>query len=357
MAAKLFDVKTLVQAGIDPKTGLPIKLGSLDGGPQQDLKHMLKKIDAQEAINRYKWYNLPGDITGQELERMLYYKGQLAFFYLEPLNQFYFMPYALDGTIDFYGRFNSIHPVPFGGGTTSDKDTKKQADYLSTIRLDVKYAPIFEEDVDYDTMINSAVLIHDYSKGLSQTIVSRERLNDKIIDMESEALSFLRTSLINGTGINGVRVNDADQALNVKVGAKSTMDAALVGESYVPMIGNLEFQELTGGSLTKAEDYLLSAQAMDNMRLSTYGLDNGGLFQKKAHILESENSMNSNNIQLVYQDGLTIRQNFCIIANSIWGLGIWCEPSEAVLDADMDGDGRKYDDNMDGTLSAGREVK
>lgn len=54
MAAKLFDVKSLVQAGIDPKTRLPIKLGSLDGGPQRDLKRMLKKIDAQEAINRYK---------------------------------------------------------------------------------------------------------------------------------------------------------------------------------------------------------------------------------------------------------------------------------------------------------------
>ena len=40
----------------------------------------------------------------------------------------------------------------------------------------------------------------------------------------------------------------------------------------------------------------------------------------------------------VYQDGLTIRQNFCDIVNAIWGLGIWVETSESVVgDVNMDG--------------------
>ena len=40
----------------------------------------------------------------------------------------------------------------------------------------------------------------------------------------------------------------------------------------------------------------------------------------------------------VYQDGLTIRQNFCDIVNSVWGLGIWCEPAQSAIgDLDMDG--------------------
>ena len=43
------------------------------------------------------------------------------------------------------------------------------------------------------------------------------------------------------------------------------------------------------------------------------------------------------------QDGLSIRQNFCNIVNSIWGLGIWCEPSENVSGADINGDGLLYD--------------
>lgn len=317
MAAKLPDVRTLIQAGINPRTGLPMKLGDPDGSPKPELKRFLRIIDEQDAVNRYKWFNLPGNITGQELERMLYYKGQLAFFYLEELNTFYFMPYALHGTTDFYGRFNSIHPLPFSNGTTEDKNVKRQADYLSKLKLDCVYAPMLDEDVEYDTMINSAVLLHDYTKQLSETVIPRQQINERLVDMEAEILSFMRTALISGTGIQGVRVNDADQAENVKEGARTAYRAALNGEPYIPMIGNLDFQELANGALTKAEEYLLSAQATDNLRLSGYGLDNGGLFQKKAHMLQDENNMAAANVGLVYQDGLSIRQNFCNIVNSI----------------------------------------
>ena len=48
------------------------------------------------------------------------------------------------------------------------------------------------------------------------------------------------------------------------------------------------------------------------------------------------------------QDGTSIRQNFCNIVNSIWGLGIWCEPAQNVMGADIDGDGLMYDRNEAG---------
>ena len=331
MAAKLPDIKTIWSAGINPRTGLPVKLGSLDGGPKEDLRRFIRVIDEQDAVNRYKWFNIPSSITSQELERMIYYKGQLAFFYIEELDDFYFMPYALNGTIDFYGRFNTIHPVPFANGTTDDKNVKRQADYLSKLKLDCVYDVVIEEDIDYNTLINSAVLIHDYSKQWSQTITPRQILNDKLVDMEAETLSFMRTALIAGTGILGVRVNDADQADNVMEGAKSLAASAVAGIPYVPMIGALDFQELANGQVMKAEEFLLATQAIDNLRLSGYGIENGGLFQKKAHQLQSESDMASPNVGLVYQDGLSIRQHFCNIVNSIWELGIWCEPSQTLL--------------------------
>ena len=30
------------------------------------------------GLNRFQWYNLPLDISSQELERLLYYRGQLC---------------------------------------------------------------------------------------------------------------------------------------------------------------------------------------------------------------------------------------------------------------------------------------
>ena len=311
---KIPDLKTLIQAGFDPKTGLPNKIGTKPC-LKENVKKALRLIDEQDAVNRYTWYNLPCNITSQELERMLYYKGQLAFFYMEDLDEFYFMPYALDGTIDFYGRFNTIHPVPMTSGT-DDKAGKAQAELLSQIKLKCIYGIKLPEDLNVEDLTKSAVLLHDYSKQLSQTIIPRQIINDGIIDIEAECIPFMRTALIEETGVMGVRVQDADQAAAVQDGANSLVNAAMNGDMYVPIVGQMEFQELTNGGTGKAEDYMLAMQSLDNFRLSLYGIDNGGLFEKKAHELQSEADINGGPVGLVLQDGLSIRQNFCNIVNS-----------------------------------------
>jgi len=340
------DLDLLMQAGINPKTGLPYKFGSSRCATKEDIKKALRIVDEQDAVNRYIWYNLPCNITSQELERLLYYKGQLAFFYLEALDEFYFMPYALDGTIDFYGRFNTIHPVPMTSGT-DDKNSKAQAEYLANVKLNCVYGIKMPETLEEADITNSAVLLHDYTKQMSQTIIPRVNLNDSILDVESDCIPFMRTALLMGTGIKGVRVQDADQEASVAEGARNMTNAALHCNPYIPIVGSVEFQELTNGTVTNAQDYLLAMQAIENLRLSTYGIDNGGLFEKKAHTLQSEADINGGPVGLVLQDGLSIRQNFCNIVNSIWGLGIWCEPAENIIGADTDGDGLEYDRNDD----------
>ena len=342
MAARLPDIATLFQAGIDPKTGLPVKMSQGKAAMKEDLKKFLRLIDEQDAVNRYVWYNLPANITSQELERMLYYKGQLCFFYDKDLKEFYFMPYALDGTIDFYGRYNSIHPVPMTSGT-DDKGSKAQAQYLAEKKLKCVYGIMPQEDVDDKVLFGSAVLLHDYTKQLSQTIMPRVSVNDPLLDVMADCIPFMRTALINATGIKGVRVQDADQQDSVFDGSRSLEHAALTGNPWVPIIGSIEFQELTDGQVGKSEEFMLAMQSLDNLRLSGYGIDNGGLFEKKAHELQSEADLNGGPVGLVLQDGLSIRQNFCNVANSIWGLGIWCEPAENIMGMDANGDGAMYD--------------
>ena len=161
----------------------------------------------------------------------------------------------------------------------------------------------------------------------------------------------MRTALLMGTGIKGIRVQDADQEASVAEGARNMVDAALKSYPYIPIVGSVEMQELTDGNVTNAQDYLLAMQAIENLRLSTYGIDNGGLFEKKAHTLQSEADINGGPVGLVLQDGLSIRQNFCNIVNSIWNLGIWCEPAENIIGTDIDGDGLTYDRNDDAAQS------
>lgn len=359
--ATLPDPALFIQAGIDPKTRKPLKLSvGKSCNLEADIMRMLRIIDEQDAINKGVWHNLPSGVTSQELERMLYYKGQLAFFYFPELEKFYFMPYALDGTIDFYGRFNSIHPVPFANGTDlgegytkSEKEAYKkkidnQRNLLSQKVLKCIYEPITTEDeIDEELLTKSCVLLHDYSKQLSQTIIPRCVIQEPLIKYIAEHVPLMRTLLIANSGVSGVRVNDADQSDSVKDASDSFERASKRGDIWIPMVGTLDFQELGAKNVSKIETYLLSMQSMDNLRLSSYGIDNGGLFEKKAHMLEQEAIINGGPIGLVMNDYVSIRQNFCNIVNSIWGLGIWYEPSENISGADVNGDGVMYDRNTD----------
>lgn len=336
------DPATLIAAGIDPRTGLPLKAGyqEVKSPLKEAVKKNLRIIDEQDAVNRYKWYNLPMGLSSQELERMIYYKGQLAFFYIPAMEEFYFMPYALDGGLDFYGRFNSVHPIPFAEGTSDDEKRKfaEQRNYLSTLKLKCTY-DVLTKDATEDDMSNRCVLIHDYSKQLSQNIIPRQQLQDGLLDGMANCYPLAMTALFNSTGVLGMRVESEDEQSNVMAASETANRAALNAQKYIAITGKMDFQELTGGDVAKAEEFLMVMQSLDNFRLSSYGIDSGGIFEKKAHTLQSEQDMNAGNTGLVYEDGLAIRQHFCDIVNSIWDLGIWCDASESVMGMDMNGDG------------------
>ena len=59
----IYDINTLLQAGINPKTGLPIKSdGNLPCNLQNAILKQLRVIDEQDAVNTYGLFNLPTGI-------------------------------------------------------------------------------------------------------------------------------------------------------------------------------------------------------------------------------------------------------------------------------------------------------
>lgn len=352
MGAKMTDKDLFIQAGIDPKTGLPLRLvgpqGATDIRLKDDITRVLRIVDEQDAVNRYTWYNLPSGLTSQLLERMMYYKGQLMFFYIPTDEKFYMLPYALDGNIDVYGKFLQVTPLPYKGGMTDSQG--KQLPWISgLVRTPVYEMPLEEDEIDIE---NSCVILKDYTPQNSETIIPRQILNDPVVIAESEAFPLARTNLINNCGVEGLRVNDQDASAQVEYANNALVNAALNGRKYIPTVSQVEMQELSATSALKSEEYLMYMEALDNFRLSLYGLGNGGIFQKKAHMLGAEQQMNTQNTGRILQDGLTLRQNFCDIVNAIWGLGIWCEVSETATGMDYNMDGEiQNDKDQSGTMA------
>lgn len=344
--AKIQNVDALIQAGIDPKTGLPIKVTSVCGtGFKENNKKLLRVLDEQDAVNSFTWFNLPDGLNQNLIERILYYRGQGMFFYMETDDKFYFLPYALDGTIDVYGRFTGVTPLPFNGTASTTKDGKT----IPWIQGLTK-TPVYDiklDELKLEDLTDSCVLLKDYSEQISQTNIARQVLNDPLLDVMSDCIPFMRTGLLNSTGIKGMRVNEQSEKAEVFAANTQINNAALTGQWAIPVVGNVDFQDLSNGQVAKSEEFLLALQALDSYRLSMHGLPNGGLFQKKAHMLEAEQNMNTGTASLVLQDRLNKRQEFCDIVNSIWGLGIWVEPNESLVQADLNGDGLAYDRQSD----------
>ena len=52
-----------------------------------------------------------------------------------------------------------------------------------------------------ETQDTYCVLIKDYTEQISQTNISRQILQDPILDVMADMFPFMRTALLNGTGI------------------------------------------------------------------------------------------------------------------------------------------------------------
>lgn len=338
--------------------GIPLSKKELKNlfGNCPDLKSSIKQLlrvkDEEDAVNRYTWYNIPLDMKSNEIERLLYQRGQLILWYWKAREKFMLTPFALCEGLDEQGRYVYVNPVPICEG--NDPTVTAMKAVFSTIKLKVVYDVQLEEDfIDengeflldkaQDLVENSCVILYDRTPSISQNIVPRVHMQEGILDVMAECIPFARTALQNSTGVMGMRIPSEDELSNVYAANREIQRASLNGEKYVPIVGQVDFQELTGDTTSHAEEYLQAMQGLNNFRLSCYGLDNNGLYDKKAYVNNMQSGVS--NVGLTMQDGLSNRQDFAAIADSIWDTALWCDISETVSGQDINMDGINYETN------------
>lgn len=125
-----------------------------------------------------------------------------------------------------------------------------------------------------------------------------------------------------------MRVQNADEASNVKAANDAKITAAKNGQGFIPIVGSIDFQDLNAGGTAQTTEFLQSYQAVDNIRKSFMGLGSGAAFEKNAHMLESEQQMNAQSSDDILEDGLKCRQLFCDLANALFGLNIKVKKKE-----------------------------
>lgn len=330
---KMTDLDLILQAGINPKTGLPLSI-SCESALKDGIRRALRVLDEQNAVNRYIHKNLPKGLESRLIERILYYRSQLALFRLGDNEEatYFALPYTLAGDrntgIDVYGRFRCITPVPFNGVQSSEGEKEKDTPWVNGLT----FVPLYGEAdtlTELDPKLN-CVIMRDYTEQRSQTSISRQMLNDNLLNVMAECIPFMRTALINGTGTRGIRVMSDDEASNVIAANDTLLAAALTGRPLVSMTGTQEFQELTSANVSKADEFMQAMQSLDNFRLSLLGCTSGGVFQKHEHTLQAEAEQNGTSASIVLEDGRKQRQEAWDKFNKLYGTNVTVEIAEGM---------------------------
>lgn len=328
----MMDPRMLEQTGIISYYKKALAQGGSKLPLKDQMRIIMRVVDEADAIGRFEWKNLPENftMTSDEIERLIYYRGQLIFFYFEPLNKFYLMPYA-GQDIDFYGRFTYVTPIPVATGSENE-NYEVQKKNLSSLKLKAFYVkPTQQEIKDAGGINNIGIIIRDYDCQMnSQYIIPRAELNEPLLDLESEIFPMARTMRIAACGVKGMRVPDGGASDHVGEANAKMYEAAISGEPFVPIECPVEFQELNEGTAAKNENFMLDLQTSENFRLSTYGIENGGLFNKQSHELENEAKLNSGPVRARLKRCLNKRKESADIINKIWGLNIQPVISEEI---------------------------
>lgn len=306
------------------------------------LGQSLKDMDYQQFLTRFRWVNLPEGLSSELLERILYFSGSAMFFYIKELNRFYFLPYGMSGEgtetgIDFYGQYNRLKPYSFNGSTdgsgelnAAGKKLSSQDLYLSTqIRDNIKDIPIVETEEEARKIYeNGAVICFDRTPQLSYLIESRNRISQSYVKYLIKILIQTKSALINSNGFN-LFSTDSESAADILQLQIDTINedrengklAAVVSSN----LGNIE--NIQSNAPTAITDFWNAFVAADNLRLKSLGIQNDGVIQKKQYQNMQETTLDVDAAMQIYMNSYLERVKFAAIVNSIWGLGIYPEPT------------------------------
>ncbi len=293
--------------------------------------------ELQQFIRRYRWSGLPEGLDANLMERILYYRGRIVLFKLG--ERFYTLPFALNGNIDVYGRYNGVSPLTFNGSIATDEDgNNRMEDGIFIPDLIIK--PCYDVNNLED---KNGVILNDYSQGISEWIKPRAICNKYFNQDLADIVVLIRHNLISSAKIFSVRCADQGQA-DAVIEEFNNLESQMLdnGKRVFPITSPLGMEELFKDKSLDTQNYWECFVSLDNLRENMIGIENNGIFKKKERVLKGEQELEAGSADLVYQDGLFNRQQFCERCNALFGTNMWCEESEVISGSDND-----YDTNLD----------
>lgn len=320
----------------NPVTPNPAKF-SLD---YDSLYAIMKQQNMIETLERYMWINIPFGLTQDLIERLLFFRGKGVFYYNDKVDKFQFLPFALNGVIDEYGRFTRCNTLPFTGVDDMDKERKnknktKKPQVLVYENLDIVYdLPYNEESFK---IINDkktvGIILNDNSLAISQQPIIRSNYVKPVLHMLSTLIQIINTAMYGAADHNVIRVENESEYESIKNQIDAINFDILKGRRFTPVVGTLPIEPIKTSNTFDLEGLFNTFNSLTNFLKSITGVANSGVFDKKAHLLQEEQKLNGSNSDDIYYNGLRLRQEFCLMVQAYYGYPIWCESKRGMTEA------------------------
>ena len=290
----------------------------------QKLTKLLKHKHMLETVERFEWSDLPDGLTTDLIERILFYRFKGGLFQYK--EKFYFLPFTLKGTIDSYGRYETVTPVLFTGQFNNTNAKNKDSMFLPEQVLDTEFLAVYNKGVELKASQTPFIILNDSTLEVSQDYMPMNELIDPLIEQLVDILVLVNIDLITSAKVFYIVAKDSEQKGAIEKEFEDLDSRILNGKRVVVVTSPMDLQELSGGSQAKDQArYFQTYQSFDNLRKDVIGMQNSGQFMKQEHTTEMETEVNTSSGSAILENALRQRKEFCDLVNEYYGLNLSVE--------------------------------
>lgn len=366
----MYDTASILQAGI-PQNKKMLKYGNwIDQNGNavtpdllkcnlnyDSLYAIMREQNKNETLERYMWLNLPYGLTQDLIERVLFYRGKGVLYYNDNVGKFQFLPFALNGRIDEYGRYMRVNTLPFTGVT--EENEKKKEKRLVYEELDIVYdLPYNEETLSLARSGKPVgIIINDSSLSVSQQPIIRSNYVQPVLRMLATLMQIINTAMFGNADHSLVQVENEGELDEINRAIEAINQDILKGKRFTPVAGTFPITPIKTSNTANLEGLFGCFNSLTNFLKSITGVANAGVFDKKAHLLQEEQKLNGSNSDDIYYNGLRMRQEACLLIQAYYGYPVWCSSKRAMSEAEeenylmgetSDPDNAQYNNNYGG---------
>lgn len=342
----MYDITPIYAAGIQPsnkilkygnsvdQNGNVVKPNPLKYNLDYDsLFSIMQHQNMIETYERYMWINVPFGLTADLIERVLFFRGRGVLYFNDKVGKFQFLPYALNGQIDEYGRYLKCNTLPFTGMDTKEKkDGVKKPQNLIYENLELVYDLPYNRGMleDIRKRRTVGIILNDNSLALSQQPVIRTNFVRPVLHMMATLMQIINTAMFGAADHNAITTENEGELNSIYQQIDAINADILKGRRFTPIVGQFPITTLKTGNTVNLEGLFGTFNSLTNFLKSITGVSNAGVFDKKAHLLQEEQRLNGSNSDDIYYNGLRLRQEFCLMIQAYYGYPIWCESKRAM---------------------------